>query len=97
MGKRTVTLSDDMQQFVSRQARDQQHPDEAEYIRSLIRREQYGAFAWDGSADHLQALIPQAEQSGTAIPASDVYIQDFKSRMQRIIEQASQTPQGKDE
>jgi Arc/MetJ-type ribon-helix-helix transcriptional regulator len=84
MGKVMVNLPDEMEQFVARRTRERQFSDEAEYIRSLIRRDQYGAYAWDGSDEHLLALIADGE-GGPSNEMTPAFVEQLRARTRAAI------------
>lgn len=88
MGKLLVNIPDEMHQFVTRRVRQCQFADEADYLQSLIRQDQYGANAWDGTDEGLLNLIREGDRSGTPVNLTEEYQNNLKTKLNQVIADA---------
>jgi len=62
----TVSLPDELDDFVSRRVREEAYTDAAEYVRALIRADRHRAVE-----EKLERLVEEALQSGPPEPMTD--------------------------
>lgn len=77
MLKKTITVPDAMEEWIKAQTASGRYPNDSEYIRDLIRRDQERAQAYA----ELRVLLEEADASGLSERTPDEILEAAKARL----------------